>query len=84
MCTRSAQDLDGYLTVEPCIEGAPDSANPICAQWGEDFIWAKSLVRCKCHFFTPAAKFVTTVSGAFGSKSTTVFIRNRSPSDVTA
>src|SRR5262245_5129983 len=84
MRKRSAQDLDGNLTVEPCIAGVPDFAHPTCAQWGEDFMWAKSLVRRKCHFFTPAAQFVHTVSGALGSVSTTALIRNRCPSAVTA
>jgi len=77
MRKRSAQDLDGNLTVEPCIEGAPDFAHPACAQGGEDFIWAKSLVRSQCHFFTPTVQLTTTVSGAFGSVSTTALIRKR-------
>jgi len=84
MRKRSAQDLDGNLTVEPCIAGAPDFAHPTLAQWGEDFIWDKSLVRRQCHFLTPAAQLTTTVSGAFGSVSTTALIRNRCPSRVTA
>ncbi|HKQ73647.1 MAG TPA: M48 family metalloprotease [Blastocatellia bacterium] len=36
------------------------------------------------HGFLPAAQFVTIVSGAFGSASTTTLIRNRCPSAVTA
>lgn len=36
------------------------------------------------HFFTSAAQLTTTVSGAFGSVSTTALIRNRCPSAVTA
>jgi len=31
MRKRSAQNLDGNLTVEPCIEAAPDFAHPTCA-----------------------------------------------------
>src|SRR5215510_15282279 len=83
MRKRSAQDLDGNLTVEPCIAGAPDFAHPTCAQWGEDFIWAKMLVGPKCHFFNSAAQLTTTVSGAFGSKSTDSLIRKRCPPAVT-
>ena len=84
MRKRSAQDLDGNLTVEPCIEGAPDFAPPTCAQWGEDFMWAESCACGKCHFFISTVQFVTTVSVAFGSISTTSLIRNRCPSPVTA
>src|SRR5262245_32037777 len=36
------------------------------------------------HFFTPAVQLVHTVSGAFGSFSTTALIKNRCPSPVTA
>src|SRR5262249_22309298 len=36
------------------------------------------------HFFAAAAQLTTTVSGAFGSVSTTALIRNRCPSPVTA
>jgi hypothetical protein len=38
-------------------------------------MWAKSLVRRKRHFFTSAVQFVTTVSGAFGSISTSALIK---------
>ena len=84
MRKRSAQNLDGNLTVEPCIAGAPNFAHPTRAQWGEDFIWAKMLVRRQCHFFVSTVQFVTTVSGAFASVSSTELIRNRCPSSVTA
>jgi hypothetical protein len=57
MRKRSAHDLDGNLTVEPCIAGAPDFAHPTCAQWGEDFMWVKSLVRRKRHFFIEMVLF---------------------------
>jgi hypothetical protein len=76
--------FDSDFTVEPCVAGAPDFAHPTCAQWGEDFMWAKWLVRRKRHFFISAVQFVTTVSGAFGSVSTTALIRNRCPLSVTA
>src|SRR5499426_3070244 len=84
MRKRSAQNLDGNLTVEPCIAGAPDFAHPTCPQWGEDFIWAKMLVRPNRHFFNSATQLTTTVSGAFGSKSNPSLIRKRCPSAVTA
>jgi hypothetical protein len=84
MRKRSAQDLDGNLTVEPCIAGVPDFAHPTCAQWGEDFMWAKSLVRRKRHLFTSAIQFSTTVNGVRLVSSALVTNRNRCPSPVLA
>ena len=82
MRKRSAQDLDGNLTVEPRIEGAPDFAHPACAQWGEDFICAKMLARPKCHFFNSTIQLRITLTGV-GSP-TCVPIKNRCPSAVTS
>src|SRR5262249_25138058 len=77
---RSAQDHDGNLTVELCIEGAPDFAHPTCAQWVEDFIWAKSLVRRRCNFGASAIQFSTTVNGVTLVSAALVTNRNRCPS----
>src|SRR5215510_1294617 len=81
---RSGQDFDGDFTVQSRVAGAPDFAHPARAERRENFVMAQACACGKCHFFISAAQFVTTVSGAFGSISTTALIRNRCPSSVTA
>ena len=83
MRKRFAQDLDGDLTVEPCIEGEPDFAHPTCAERREDIIWPKMGAGIQSYFFAPAVQLTTTVSGALGMVSTIVLNRNFCPSLVT-
>lgn len=90
MRKRSAQDHDGDLTVEPCIEGAPDFAHSTRAELRNNYIRAKLRVcgdnyrGASLRFLNPVVQLTITLTGVVLASSTIVTIRNRCPSAVTS